>query len=336
MKKIVTLAAAAVVLIATLTSAQDAPQGAPDLEKAPWLKGVEISPYPVDISPVIPLKIYSPDGEPLPATMTEDVPFMVVADSAIFDVAPPSEYKGQEIPNPRWVEKPAISWFVIDWEKNVNSHAETQEILPLNQMVIVPTTPTGRAAITCHIGRRMRYDLPEPGRTKETFANSSGAKDVRVLDITPPECGLEISVKDGDSGAFWPVENPPNKYPLPKLADVYLSGALFGAADKDILLQGLELGDNMVVAPEMGKVSLKANDVITLRVIGSDNYKLDNAKIKFGISNGAGGQPNPVGPVGESVIELEKLNLPEDPYLYIDATDTSGNRQVLFVPINIK
>jgi hypothetical protein len=203
-------------------------------------------------------------------------------------------------------------------------------------MVIIPTMPTGKGAITCHIARKMRYDLPEPGRKKSTFANSSGAKDVRVLDITPPLCGLEISVENGPSGACWPVENPPDKYPLPKQADVFLSGALFNAADQDVLIQGLELGNNMIVRPEQGALTVAADAKLTIRVIGGDNYKLDNSKLKFGLCNGAGGVPSPVGPENAELLDLSKLKLPEAPYLYLDATDVAGNQQVMFVPVKIK
>lgn len=336
MKKILTGIFTAVVVFSSLVSAQE-PSGAPvDLEKTPWLKGVEMSPYPVDISPVIPLKIYAESGEAIPATLTEDMPLTVVADTTIFEPQPPAEYKGQQIPNPRWEENPAISWFFIDWETNKNFMASVTESLALNQMVIIPTTPTGKGAITCHIARRMRYDLGEPGKTKGTFANSSGAKDVRVLDITPPLCGLEITVKGGGTGAFWPVENPPDKYPLPKVADVYLSGGLFNAADQDVIVQGIELGNQMVIAPEQGGITMSAKDVIAIKVIGGDNYKLDNSKLKYGISTGVGAEPVSVGPENADLIELAKLKLPQAPYFYLDATDTSGNRQLIFVPIIVK
>lgn len=335
MRKLFAGIVTAVVLFGSTVSAQE-PSAAPaNLEKTPWLKGVEISPYPVDISPVIPMKIYADNGEQIPAVLTEDVPITVMADTAIFDPAPPSSYKGQEIPNPRWEDNPAVSWFFIDWEQNKNFPAES-EGLAANQMVIIPTTPTGKAAITCHIGRRMRYDLPEPGKTKVTFANSSVARDVRVLDITPPTCGLEITVKKGGSGAFWPVENPPNQYPLPKKADVYLNGALFGAVDQDIMVPGIELGANMIIAPEHAVLTVAADDELTVKVIGSDNHKLDEAKIKYGISSGAGGEPAPIGPENAPVIELSKLKVPENAYLFLDASDISGNRQVIYVPLKVK
>ena len=307
-------------------------------EGAPWLKGVEISPVPVDISPVIPLKIYAEDGGQLPATMTEDVPFTVMCDSTIFDPNPPAEYKGQEIPNPRWESNPSPSWYFVDWEKNKNHMASTTVEVALNQMVVTPLMPTGKGAVTCYIGRKMRYDLPEPGKTKVTYANSSGARNVRVLDITAPTCGLEISVKNGKSASFWAVENPPDKYPLPKLADVCLNGALFNPEDPEevAVVQGLELGKGMVVSAENAAISVPADAELVIKVIGGDNYKLDNTKLKFGICNGAGGEPAPVGPVNASEIKLSDLKIPEDAHFYVDATDVAGNRQVLFVPLKVK
>ncbi len=336
MKKLLTLAFVTLVGFSSSAWAQEGGAVKIDEEKTPWLKGVDISPYPVDISPVIPLKIYAENGGAIPATLTEDVPLVVVADSTIFEAEPPAEYKGQPIPNPRWERNPSVSWYFVDWEKNKNFMASTSEPLALNQMVIIPTTPTGRGAITCHIGRKMRYDLDEPGRTKGTFANSSGAKDVKVLDITPPLCGLEISVENGPSGACWPVENPPDKYPLPKQADVYLSGALFNAVDQEILVQGLELGSNMIVPVEQAALSVSATDKLHIKVIGGDNYKLDNSKLKYGLCNGAGGEPAPIGEENAEVLDLSRLKLPKTPFLYLDATDVSGNRQLMFVPVKVK
>jgi hypothetical protein len=306
-------------------------------EEAPWLKGVEISPIPKDISPVLPLKIYGEGGSAIPATMTEDVPLTVLCESTIFDEAPPAEYKGQEIPNPAWVGNPTPSWYFIDWEKNKNHMASTTQEVALNQMVIVPLNPTGKGAITCYIGRKMRYDLPTPGKTKTVYANSSGAKDVRVLDITAPTCGLEISVKNGKSAAFWAVENPPNKYPLPKLADVCLSGGLINQDPEEVsVVQGIELGNNMIVQEDNGLIKVPADAVLTIKVIGGDNYKLDNDKLKYGICNGAGGEPAPVGPVNAPELNLADLKIPENAHFYVDATDVAGNRQVLFVPLKVQ
>jgi len=334
MKKIKAAVFAAVVMFGSMVSAQEPPQGAPaNLEKTPWLKGVELSPYPTDLTPTLPLAIYLENGEAIPATVTEDVPLVLVADTAIFDETPPTHANDQEIPNPRWDAAVAVSWYFIDWEKNQNFNASTTSGLAANQMVVIPTTPTGRGAVTCHMARRLRYDAPEPGRSKVSYANSSAGRDVRVLNITPPLCGLEITIENGKSGSFWPVEFPPDKYPLPKTANVYFSGGLFDAVDKEVVVEGLELGSNMIVAAEQVTVKVAADDKLNIKVVGGDNHKLDNAKLKFGICNAAGGEPIPVGPINEATIDLSGIELPDNPYVFIDATDVTGNRQVLFVPL---
>lgn len=335
-RSLLVVAMVAVSLGSIALFAQEPASGGSSADDAPWLKGVTLSPIPVDISPVIPLKIYAEDGQSVPATLTEDIPIVLVADTSIFEPDPPVDYKGQEIPNPKWEDVAAVSWFFIDWEKNKNFMASSTERLAVNQMVVTPLNPTGKGAITCHIARRMRYDLPEPGKTKVTFANSSVARDVRVLDITPPTCGLEITVKNGKSGSFWSAENPPNKYPLPKMADVYMSGSLFQIDEEVAVVPALELGANMIVTPDQAGIHLSADAEISIRVIGGDNYKLDNAKLKFGICNGAGGEPAPVGPVNAPEMKLSDIKLPDEPYFYVDSADMAGNRQVVFIPLKVE
>ena len=88
--------------------AEDAAATKPSTE-APWLEGVTIGEHPEDLSPVLPMKISLDSGEPIPATLTEDIPLNVVAVSAIFDPEPPSTYNGVQIPNPSWRRNPAIS-----------------------------------------------------------------------------------------------------------------------------------------------------------------------------------------------------------------------------------
>lgn len=323
---------------ATFVFAQDQEVKDYSSPETPWLKGVTIGPKPLDLSPVLPLKIYLENGETIPATLTEDIPITVVADTTIFDPEPPTEYKGTPIPNPVWAKNAAISWFFIDWETNKNTPARSEQELALNQMVITPLNPTGKGAITCHIGRQMRYDSDEPGKTKGTFVNASVAKDVRVLDITPPTCGLEVSIKDGGIGLIQVVENPPNHYPLPKMADVMLSGELANPAapDEAIVLQGLELGAGMVVPAESGAVTVPASSVLMLRMVGEDNYRLNKEKLRFGISSGGSGEPSPISEVNAAEIDLAKIKVPADAHLFVDAYDMAGNRQVLFVPLIIK
>lgn len=336
MKKFLIIAAAFLFVGGPLFAQGGAPlTEAIDETATPWLKGVEISPYPTDITPVLPMSFYLDDGSAIPATLTEDIPFMVTAESAIFDEAPPAADNGAEIPNPAWSDKPAINWHVIDWEQNTNIRCDTKKSISRNQMLVKPTFPTSRGAITCHIGRRMSYDAAEPGRRKSTFANSSRAADVRVIDITPPTCGLEISVKNGSKGSFWVEEAPKDKYPLPKTADLVLEGALFGEEGFSHVISGCEMGADITVEPEEACIRLSRSDTISLAVLGSDNYKIDSEKLKFGICSGAGGEPAPIGPQNSEEIDLSELELPRNLCAYVDASDTSGNRQVIFIPIKI-
>ena len=125
---------------------------------------------------------------------------------------------------------------------------------------------------------------------------------------------------------------------MPKIADVYFTGALANKQDPDeiISVQGLELGVGMVVPPDQAAITVPADAVLTIKVNGGDNYKLNNGKLKFGISSGAGGEPVPLGTVNAAEIVLADLNLPEEPYLFIDASDEAGNRQVLYVHLKVQ
>lgn len=308
-----------------------------ELEGAPWLKGVTIGPVPTELSPVVPMQIFLESGEPIPATLTEDIPLNVVADTALFDPTPPSKYKEQVIPNPVWTKNVSIAWHLIDWEANVTTIASSSLPLAANQMEVVPITPTGRGAIVCYAGRKMRYDVPESGISKGTYANSSVGADVRVLDITPPTCGLQISVKGGEGALVWVEENPPNKYPLPKLADVCLQGALVNEADPEeiIRIPEFELGTGMMVSKENAAISVSADSVIKIEPIGDDNYRLDETKLKYGICADPSSEPISLAEENANEINLAEIKLPKQPYFFVDASDTTGNREILFVPIKV-
>ena len=201
-------------------------------------------------------------------------------------------------------------------------------------MVIIPTTPTDNGSVTCHSSRKMQY-ISEEGNTITCFATSSAASMFKVKDITPPTCGLEISVVDGETGKCWPIENPPNHYPLPKTADMCFSGELFNSPSEIRVIEGFELGPNMIVKADDGGINLKKTDVIKVKVIGDDNYKINPDKLKYGVCNGAGGEPAPASAENADEIDFTKFLIPENPYLYLDASDMAGNRQILFIPINI-
>lgn len=303
-----------------------------DVEKTPWLKGVELPAKLQGVSPTIPMKITLDNGQPIPATLTEDIPISVVADTGIYDSKPP---KTEEAPGAEWVAKePVAQWWFDDWEINKSTPAAAKAGAAPNAREITPLNPTGNGTVTCFVSRRMSYISPE-GKTKKCFANSSCAANTRVLDITPPCCGFDISTKSGKAGSCWPIENPPNQYPLPKHADVLFSGSLFGAKGKDMITAtGLELGENMIIDEKVAALNITGRDVLTIKVIGDDNYKLDSSKVKFGIS--AGPNTPTIVPENTEVIEVAKLKMPKKPYLYLEAADTTGNKQRMYIPIKLR
>lgn len=334
MKKNNLLALALLSFLCVNANAQETAPGI-DVEKTPWLKGVNLPMRPIKFSPVIPMKLYGEKGNPVPKELTEDEPIILQADSGIF-FDPPVSYEGVDILDPKWEDNPSINWQVIDWEKNKNTTCRATSEVPINGMVVVPTSPTNRGAITCNVGRRMSYTERESGRTKCTFANSSMAANVKIKDITPPTCGLQITVKEGASGMVFPFENPPDHFPLPKTADLVIRGDLFNCdSEEGTVIPGMVLGKDMIV-PEEGTLSVSKLDRIVLTVIGDDNYKLNNDKLRFGICNGAGGEPTPICDENQPEYNLFEINLQENPHIYLDATDMAGNREILFIPISVK
>lgn len=308
-----------------------------DLEKTPWLEGVEIEMVPSHITPVIPMKLYMENGEQIPKEITEDEPLVIHADSDIFFDVPPTKDRDMEISNPLWEANPSVNWQIIDWETNKNITCSATPDLAPNQMVVIPAIPTNRGAITCFSGRRMGYDNLETGRRTNTFANSSSAKNVKIKDITPPTCGLEITVVEGPSGTIYPVENPPNHFPLPKTADLIMTGSIFsGDPEYEEVETGLVLGPDMIAPAEKATVQVSQDSVLKIVVIGQDNYKLNTDKVKYGICNGAGGEPTPVCQENQPEYDLSKVKIPENPHIYLDATDMAGNREVLFIPLIVK
>lgn len=303
----------------------------------PWMKGAEDTPVrPLIPAPVIKMIITDEKGQKLPSEVSEDVPITVMANSDIFFDEPveKSITRNYTFLQPQWLDKPSTFWYINDWKKNKATPASTTYNVAPNQMVIIPTTPAEKGALSCFTSRKMSY-IREDGKKIICYAHSSDMRGFKVTDITPPTCGLEIQVVDGLTGKCWPIENPPNHYPLPKTADMYFSGELFNAPDEIRLVEGYELGNNMIVKADDGVINLKKTDVIKVKVIGDDNYKLDTDKVKYGVCSGAGGEPAAVSPINEEQIDFTQFLIPENPYLYLDASDASGNRQVLFIPINI-
>lgn len=311
-----------------------------DEGETPWLTGNSgnLPEKPPVSAPLLDMTIGDENGGKLPEEVTEDEPLTVSANSNIFFDDPPAKsLTGDEYYQAQWLEDKALAlWHINDWSRQKTFLAPiVYENLPANQMVIIPTTPTDNGSVTCHSSRKMQY-ISEEGNTITCFANSSAASMFKVKDITPPLCGLEISVVNGPSGSLWPVENPPDQFPLPKTADMCFSGEIFNAFEEERVVQGFELGNSMIVSNEDGCIRLSKDAVIKIKVIGEDNFKLDTDKIKYGVCAGAGGEPVPVSPLNESEIDFSKFLIPENPYLYLDASDVAGNREIIFIPLDVQ
>jgi len=189
-----------------------------DEQKTPWLKGVTIPTTPAHPSPLLKAEILMGDGSPIPASLTEDVAVLMMVSSDIFAEKPPESWQGKALPNAVWTGQASVRWFFDDSAKNESTMASCSEQLPGNQMKVTPLNPSRSGGVTVTLARPMKYE-ETPGRFRTVFANSSQGLNVRILDITPPTCGLEITCGTSQ-GTFWTVENPPHKFPLPKAADV--------------------------------------------------------------------------------------------------------------------
>ena len=63
---------------------------------------------------------------------------------------------------------------------------------------------------------------------------------------------------------------------------------------------------------------------------------MNNEKIRFGVTNAAGGDPVSIcGDENKSEIDLSQFILPDAPCFYLVAEDMAGNKEVLFIPIKL-
>lgn len=326
------------VAMALVSMPLQAGDGTDNIEKHPWLKGVSLPMVPTYITPVIPLDIYYGASEPFPKEISEDETITVTADSEIFFGEPPTEDRDMKILNPAWETKSAVvTWRVVDIGDNKSEKCDLRNDLPLNQMEITPLNPTDSGSIECFVARKMSYDNQETGERVKCFANATRGHLVKVKDITPPTCGLQITVKGGGSATISTVENPPNEFPLPKHADIIIQGDLInGDPEYQEVVQGFELGPEMVAPNEEAGVHISKKDIVSLAVIGDDNYKLNNEKIRYGICGAAGGEPVAIGEENQPEYDLSKMILPNTTFFYLVAEDMAGNKEVLFVPVIFK
>ncbi len=304
--------------------------------KEPWLEGVTLPPVPEGPAPIYKIDFTLADGSPLPATLSEDVPVLMTAQSEIFGEKPPSSWKDQTLSNSAWTKQTAIHWFFDDVAKNKSTLASCEEQLPANQMKVTPLDPCLKGAVTVFISRSFKYEVT-PGQFKTIFATGGKSVMLKVTDITPPTCGIEVTA-GGKKGMVWTVEAPANKYPLPKTAEVHFRGNLFTPPGTEVENQipNVELGPNMVLAPEQCQMTLPKDGEISLKMVLEDNDKVDEKTLKYGICEVANGQPVPVGDYNVPTIKPASLKLPEKPYLFLEIKDMSGNHQVLCIPVSFK
>jgi|GEM_PF-641037 len=307
-----------------------------DPEKTPWLQGVTLPPVPVGPAPIYTVDISGVNGSPLPATLSEDIPIYLSAQSEIFGNTPPGSWKDQHLTNVEWSGATSIHWFFDDVRQNKSMLASCEENLPMNQMKVTPLDPCSKGAVSVFLSRPFKYE-EKPGQLKTIFANGSKALHVKVTDITPPTCGLEVT-SDGGKGIVWAVETPANKYPLPKTADVHFKGTVFSQAgtEVDSRVAGIELGTKMVLAADQCNLFLSKDKEINLKVVLQDNDRVDENSVKYGICEVVNNQPVLVGEANPTTIKPKSLKLPEKPYFFIEAMDPSGNHQVMCVPVTFK
>ncbi len=306
-----------------------------DPAKTPWLEGVTISPVPAVPSPKVELELVAADGNPLPATLSEDVAITCTVHSPVFDAKPPADFEGQALTNGEWAGQCSVNWFFDDVGKNKSTQASCSEPLPLNQMKVTPLDPTGHGAVTVFVSRPMRYEY-EPGKLRRIYVTGGKSHQAKVTDITPPCCGIELTVGK-HSATVWSVEEPPHKYPLPKTADVMGKGALLShpPADKEAQLSGIELGTNAVLPAEQLTIHLPKKGELKIQLAVTDNDQVDEKSLRFGFCEVMGDQIKVLGEESPAKLDLAKAGLPAKAWVFVEAKDMTGNLSRLVIPIQL-
>jgi len=309
--------------------------GGGEAGKTPWLKGVTIPPHPQTVSPVLEARIQSADGTPAPATYSEDMPVQLAVESEIFASAPPARYREVDLSKGEWVGQPSVRWFFENTKEGKSTLASTALELPINAMSVTPLDPTPHGAVTVFLTRRMRYEV-SPGRFQTIFVNASRGLMVRVLDVTPPTCGLEIKV-GSRQGKIWTVENPPHQPVRSKKADVFIQGSLIEGRgqEAEILVAGLALEAPMVLDAGTCAIPVGSGDKIGINPLLQDNGKVDFPSVSYGISDGCEGGVHHVGPKNPTTIAPADLAKVGKPFLYLEAQDEEKNRQTIFIPLQV-
>ncbi len=308
-------------------------------QEIPWFGGGDNTYIPNrDNSPILEMSLKNESDEIIPEEILEDFPLSIKAESDIFSEEAPIgmgnsfEYFDQ----PQWLEPNAKAlWFINDIDNDKSYMATYSPDLAVNQIIINPTNPAENCSITCYGSRKMKY-VKSDGRMGISNAKANAIAKFRVKDITPPTCGFSISVVNGENGSCWPTEEPLDKPDYTKTAQLHFSGYLFTNSDSERTGNIYNLGEEMIISNEDGVLNIHKDNIIKVKIIQNDNYKLDPESIVFGICGGAGGVSSAISQLNTEEIDLSEIEFPENPYLFLEAKDNEGNLQKLFLPIIIQ
>ncbi|MBF0543602.1 MAG: hypothetical protein HQM08_04175 [Candidatus Riflebacteria bacterium] len=311
-------------------------QTQPSQGKGHWLDGVDIPPTPPFPAPQFSVQISLPDGSPVPATLTEDMGVVFSAQSDIFGDNPPTEYQGNPLTNAQWAGVTSINWYFDDVTKNKSTHASATEGLPPNQIQVIPLDPTVAGAVSVFLSRPLRYE-ESPGQYRRIYATASKSAPTRVIDITPPCPGMEITLDNGISGQIWSVEEPPNKFPLPKTANVIYKGALFSKDGQDVNKNVIDipLGQKMVLPETDATAFIPAKTKVTVKSISTDNDQIDDKTLKIGICE-LDSVPQIISDHITENYEAQKFTALKKPGLFLEIADKTGNKSCIFVRVMLK
>ena len=155
--------------------------------------------------------------------------------------------------------------------------------------------------------------------------------------VTPPLCGLEITADKGKATVF-AVEAPAHAAPGQKTIDVVGKGTLLDqqGTDREITLGNIELGPNGVVPGSNLTVHLPLAGKIKVQPIVTDNDKVVDDSIRFGLCGYAGGNVEPVGEENAEEIDPAKIKIPSPVWLFIEAKDPAGNLGRVILPVQFR
>ncbi|MFZ2959667.1 MAG: hypothetical protein WA705_22500 [Candidatus Ozemobacteraceae bacterium] len=307
-----------------------------DTEKTPWLDGVTISPIPSVPAPIFPVELQTGEGTTLPATVTEDVPLMLTVHSELLGGKPPREWQGQPLTSAEWTGGCSVNWFFEDIGRNKSTQASCSASLPMNQMQVTPLDPTAQGAVTVYLSRPLRYEF-EPGKFRRIYVTGAVSAQTRVLDVTPPTCGLELKQGAGTL-SLWAVEAPPHKNP-PKTADVVGRGTLLdrkGLETIETTGHEIDLGPNGMLSSDTMTVYLNKTDEVSFNLIITDNDRVEEKTIRFGFCQYVNGLVKVIGEENPARVKPSSSSFPEKVSLFVEAQDPSGNLGRLIVPVQFR